>query len=134
MRKFDKDFILYELSDDELKEFMESDDDVYNYNKFLEKNGVDEKMTVKGLLKREGLKYDDLSDFAQNYFVGVCNSVNRTENQIYVYRDNSDIRTNIKIRVNKNSDVPYLTHQIQIGDNFIHEEGYTDSGFCLYSS
>lgn len=129
---FDEDFILYELSDKELNQMTGKD--IMSFCDFCEKKGVNEAMTVKGLLKKEGLKYGDLTPFAQNYFVGVCNNANRTENQIYINRKGSELRTNIVINLNENRGTPYLTHQIQVNDSFVHEEAYDENGLEIYRS
>ena len=130
--KIDENFILYELTDEELEQM--TDDEILEFGRFCEKNGINEAMTVKGLLKKDGLKYGDLSKFAQDYYVGVCNSATRTDTQVYISRKGSPIKDNIVINLNPNRDVPYLTHQIQVNDDFLHEEGYSEEGFELYRS
>ena len=130
--KIDENFIYYELSDEELEnmtfeEFKEFDD-------YVQEHGLNEAMTIKGLLKKQGFKYDDLPLWVQEFYVGKCNNANRTKNQIYINRENSPIKTNIKINLNKNREVPYMTHQIQISDGFIHEDGYDEDGNLLYQS
>ena len=128
--KIDKDFILYELTDEELENM--TDEEVLEFGRFIEKNGVNELMTVKGLLKKFGFKYSDLTEFAQNYYVGICNTVNRTDTRIYINRADSPIKDNIVINLNPNREVPYLTHQIQANDDFLHEEAYNEDGLEIY--
>ena len=123
-------YILYELSDEELENMTDSE--IMEFGRYMEKNGVNEAMTVKGLLKKYGFKYSDLSEFAQNYYVGVCNTANRTDTQIYINRADSPIKDNIVINLNKDREVPFLTHQIQVSDEFLHEEAYDEKGFQIY--
>ena len=124
--------ILHELTDEEIKNL--TDEEVYNIGVYQEKNGVPVESTVKGLLKSLDIKYDDLSDFVLDLFVGVCNNANRTKNQIYISRKSSPLKDNIIINLDDNNDIPYVTIQIQIGDSFIHEEAYTKEGVLLYKS
>lgn len=128
--KFDEHFVLGDLTDEELEKM--TDDEIFEFGHYIEENGLNELMTVKGLLKKFGFKYGDLSKFTQDYYVGRCNNVNRTDNQIYINRKDSPIKDNIVINLNPNRDVPYLTHQIQITDDFIHEEAYSEDGVELY--
>ncbi len=124
-------FILHELTDEEIGNL--TDEDLYNIGVYQEKYGVPEESTVKGLLKKLSIKYDDLSDFALGLFVGICNNANRTKSQIYINRKNSPLKDNIIINLDDNN-TPYVTIQIQIGDTFIHEEAYTKEGAVLYRS
>ena len=124
-------FILHELTDEEIGNL--TDEDLYNIGVYQEKYGVPEESTVKGLLKKLSIKYDDLSDFALGLFVGICNNANRTKSQIYINRKNSPLKDNIIINLDDNN-TSYVTIQIQIGDTFIHEEAYTKEGAVLYRS
>lgn len=124
--------ILHELTDEEINNL--TDEEIYNIGVYQEKNGVPVESTVKGLLKSLDIKYDDLSDFVLDLFIGVCNNANRTKNQIYINRKGSPLKDNIIINLDDNNDIPYVTIQIQIGDSFIHEEAYTKEGVLLYKS
>ena len=125
-------FILHVLTDEEINNL--TDEEIYNIGVYHETHGVPEESTVKGLLEKLGIKYDDLSDFALGFFVGICNNANRTKSQIYFNRKNSPLKDNIIINLDDNNDIPYVTIQIQIGDSFIHEEAYTKEGALLYRS
>ena len=125
-------FILHELTDEEIEN--RTDEEVFEFGLYLDTHPLPEEATVKGLLKKFGFKYDDLSEFAQNYYVGSCNTANRTENQIYINRPNSKWKHNIVINLNPNREGPYLTVQIDIDGDFIHEEAYTENGFLLYET
>lgn len=128
--KIDENFILYELSDDDLINLTkEEKKEIGDY--YMEHN-VPEKSTVKGLLKKHDVKYDDLPNFVLNMNAGICNNVNRTEKQIYINRKDSFFKDSITINLNKNRDVPYVTLQVQVGDYFIHEEGYDEKGELVY--
>ena len=131
--KIDENFIYYELTDEELEQM--TDDEYDEFDDYVDEHGLNEAMTIKGLLKRYGFKYDDLPKWVQNFYVGVMNNANRTEKQIYLNRKNSPIKTNLKINLNPDREVPYMTHQTHIVDkNFIHEDGYDEDGTLLYES
>ena len=93
--KIDENFIYYELSDAELEEM--TIEEFEEFDKYIQEHGLNEAMTIKGLLKKGGFKYDDLPVWVQGFYVGKCNNANRTKNQIYINRVNSPIKTNIKI-------------------------------------
>ena len=104
-----------------------------HYNRaILSRRDHDEKETVRGLLKEYGIKYDDLPDWLQEKEVGRCNSANRTEYQIYINRPNSKYNDKMIINLNHNREVPYLTVQTQINDNFIYERAYSEKGAVIY--
>ena len=131
--KIDKDFILYELTDEEIQNM--TDEEYDEFDKYIEEHGLNEAMTIKGLLKRNGFKYDDLPKWVQDFYVDVCNNINRTEKQIYINRPNSIFKDNIVINLNPNREVPFMTCQTHIVEaNFIHEEGYDEDGTVLYEA
>ena len=117
--------ILRDLTDEEIIKLTDTeiDDMISSYKE----NGIPERATVKGL-------YDDLTEFILGLEVGRCNHVNRSENQIYINRPNSNFKDNIVINLDKQRDIPDVTIQIQINDDFIHEEGYNKDGLEIYRS
>ena len=130
MMEINENFILHELSDEELNNL--SDEDAYNIGKYYDNHPLPEASTVKGLLKKYDIKYTDLTDFVLNLNVGICNHAARSTSQIYISRCDSPLRDNIRINLNKDNEVPDITVQVQIGDDFIHEEAYTMDGLELY--
>lgn len=123
-----KNIILRDLNDDEL-------DDLYmNSKSYVVKRGGfnDERSYVRGLLKEYGIQYDDLPMWLQNMNVGRCNTANRTDNQIYINRQNSKYKDRLIINLNPNRKVPYLTVQTQINDDFIYERAYSEKGAVIY--
>ncbi len=127
-----KSFRYYKLTDEEIKGL--SSDDVYEIGTYYESHPLPVDATVKGLLERLNIKYDDLSDFVLGLGIGICNSANRTKTQIYINRPNSEFRDNIVINLNKNSEAPPVTVQTQVGDNYVHEDGFDMEGVLLYHS
>ena len=123
---------LYELTDEEIDNL--TDKEVLEIGEHYTQHGIPQHSTVKGLLKKFNLKYDDLEKFVLDMNVGICNNANRTKTQIYINRKNSAKKDNITINLNKNRDVPYVTVQMQVGDYFIHEEAYDEKGLKLYQS
>ena len=123
-------FILHELSDDELDNL--TPDEILEIGTYYQEHSLPLESTIKGLLKKNNFKYDDLPKWVQNTNVGICNSINRTDNQIYLSRQGSPKRDNITINLNEGRHVPYMTIQLQIGDYFIHEEAYDEEGNLLY--
>lgn len=123
--------VLRDLSDEELDKIYEQSNS-YKIKKRHLKGKIDEKETVRGLLKEYGLKYDDLPDWLQEQEVGRCNSANRTKYQIYINRPNSKYKDKMIINLNPNREVPYLTVQTQINDNFIYERAYSEKGAVIY--
>lgn len=130
--KIDENFVLHELTDEELKNL--TDEDAYNIGVYYDTHPLPELSTVKGLLKKYDLKYDDLTEFILNLNVGVCNHASRTKNQIYISRQDSSLRDNIVINLNESYDMPDVTIQVQVMDDFVHEEAYTRDGLELYRS
>ena len=123
--------VLRELTDEELDKIDEQGNS-YKIKKRHLDGKIDEKETVRGLLKEYGIKYDDLPDWLQEKEVGRCNSANRTEYQIYINRPNSKYNDKMIINLNPNREVPYLTVQTQINDNFIYERAYSEKGAVIY--
>lgn len=123
-------FVLHELTDDELKGL--NSEDVYRIGKYYDENPLPYLSTIEGLMDSLGVQYDDLTDFILGLDVGVCNSVNRTDSQIYINRKNSPFKDNILINLDDSRDMPDVTVQIQVSDDFIHEEAYTKDGGLLY--
>ena len=123
--------VLRDLTDDELDKIYEQGNS-YKIKKRHLDGKIDEKETVRGLLKEYGIKYDDLPDWLQEKEVGRCNSANRTEYQIYINRPNSKYNDKMIINLNPNREVPYLTVQTQINDNFIYERAYSEKGAVIY--
>lgn len=128
--EINENFVLHELTDEELNNL--TDEDAYTIGKYYDTHPLPELSTVKGLLKKFDIKYDDLTDFILNLNVGICNHANRTDSQIYISRHNSNLRDNIVINLNEKNDIPDVTIQIQVMDDFVHEEAYTRDGFELY--
>lgn len=124
--------VLRDLSDDELLDL--SDDELFELRKEYEKKGVPVRATVKGLLDELEIKYDDLTDFIQNLEVGICNNANRTKDHIYINRKNSPLKDNILINLNDNYDMPDVTIQIHISEDFVHEEAYNEDGLLIYQA
>ena len=122
--------ILRDLTDDEILKL--TGDDLYDLRKEYETNGVPYRATVKSLLEDYNIKYDDLSDFILGFEVGYCNYANRTPERIIIKRKGSLKKDNILINLNKDYDVPDIVLQIQVDDDFVHEEAYTSDGFPLY--
>lgn len=124
--------ILRDLTDEEIIKLTDTeiDDMISSYKE----NGIPERATVKGLLKEYNVKYDDLTEFILGLEVCRCNHVNRSENQIYINRPNSNFKDNIVINLDEQRDIPDVTIQIQINDDFIHEEGYNKDGLEIYRS
>ena len=121
--------ILRKMTDEEL-ENLTSDDKFEIMKQYMEE--IPYENTVEGLLKEQGIKYDDLTPFVLGIDVGRCDTANRTENQIYINRPNSKWKDNITINLNDNSEVIPIT--IQTGDDeFLHEEGYDFDGVPLYN-
>lgn len=123
--------VLRDLTDEELDKIYEQGNS-YKIKKRHLNGKIDEKETVRGLLKEYGIKYDDLPDWLQEKEVGRCNSANRTEYQIYINRPNSKYNDKMIINLNPNREVPYLTVQTQINDNFIYERAYSEKGAVIY--
>lgn len=123
--------VLRDLTDEELDKIYEQSNS-YKIKKRHLKGKIDEKETVRGLLKEYGLNYDDLPDWLQEQEVGRCNSANRTKYQIYINRPNSKYKDKMIINLNPNREVPYLTVQTQINDNFIYERAYSEKGAVIY--
>ena len=124
--------VLRDLSDEELHKL--SDDDNFTLMASYRQKGVPVRATVKGLLDEFNIKYDDLTDFILNVYVGVCNNANRTSNQIYINRKDGPRKDNIIINLDEDSDVPDVTIQVQVSDVFIHEEAYSRDGLLLYKA
>lgn len=129
--KYDEDVVLRDLTDEELDKIY-GQGNSYKITKRHLKGKIDERATVRGLLKEYGIKYDDLPDWLQEQEVGRCNSANRTEYQIYINRPNSKYKDKMIINLNPNREVPYLTVQTQINDNFIYERAYSEKGAVIY--
>ena len=125
-------FVLHELTDEEIESI--SEDERYELLTYYTHHPLPELSTVKGLLKKFDLKYDDLTEFELSIGVGRCNHAIRTEDQIYISRKNSPLKNNIFINIKPDSEVPDVTIQIQIHDEFIHEEAYTKEGLKLYQT
>jgi hypothetical protein len=122
--------ILRDLTDDELNNL--TSEDRFQLMIDYQQNGVPERATIGSLLEEYNIKYDDLTEFILNFNVGRCNYANRTKDQIYISRHNSPIKDNIIINLTDSKDVPDLTIQTQINENFIHEEAYTQDGLEIY--
>ena len=128
----DKVIILRDLTDEELLNLTDEESFKIQVNYNL--NGVPYKNTIKGLLEEFDIKSDDLSDFILNFNVGRCNYANRTDNQIYISRHDSGLRDNIVINLDGSRDVPDIVVQIQVTDNFVHEEAYNEEGLLIYKT
>ena len=124
--------IVRDLSDDEIDNL--SDDEIFELMNAYQERGVPKRATVGGLLEELNIKHDDLTDFILNMDLGVCNNANRTKGQIYINRKNSPKKDNILINLDDNLDIPDVTIQIQVRDNFIHEEAYNRDGLLLYQT
>lgn len=125
-------FILHELTDEEINSL--TDDEVYEIGKYYDTHPLPAASTVKGLLEKHNIKTAGLTDFVLGMNVGVCNYANRTDDQIYIGRENSSMKDNIVINLNKDNEVPDVTVQMEVDENFIHEEAYTMDGLLLYQS
>ena len=125
-------FLMYELTDEEIENL--TSDEIYEMGCYLDAHPVLEEATIKGLLKKFNLKYDDLPKWLLDTEVGIRDTANRTDRQIYINRKDSKFKDNIKINLNPNRDVPYVTIQTQISEDFIHEEAYDENGSQLYQS
>lgn len=125
-------FILYELTDEEIDNL--TGEEILDIGEYYREQGLPQHSTVKGLMKKCGLKYDDLKTFVLNMNVGICNNANRTKSQVYISRKGSPKRDNIVINLNENREVPYVTLQMQVGDFFVHEEAYDEEGQLIYRS
>ena len=108
--KYDEDVVLRDLTDEELDKIY-GQGNSYKLKKRHLKESVNERATLRGLLKEYGIKYDDLPDWLQEQEVGRCNSANRTEYQIYINRPNSKYKDKMIINLNPKREVPYLTVQ-----------------------
>lgn len=87
--------------------------------------------TVQSLLEENDISTEGLSEFVLGMDVGRCNTVSRTENQIYINRPDSKWKDNIVINLKDDIEVPPIT--VQTGDDeFIHEEAYDFEGFEIY--
>ena len=87
--------------------------------------------TVQSLLEENDISTEGLSEFVLGMDVGRCNTVSRTENQIYIIRPDSKWNDNIVIILIDDIEVPPIT--VQTGDDeFIHEEAYDFEGFEIY--
>lgn len=122
--------ILRDLTDNELNNL--TSEDRYQLMIDYQMNGIPERATIRSLLEEYNIKTDDLSDFILNFDVGRCNYANRTKDQIYISRHNSPLKDNIIISLTDSKDVPDLTIQTQINENFIHETAYTKDGLEIY--
>ena len=125
-------FILHELTDEEINKL--TDDEIYEIGKYYDTHPLPKESTIRGLLEKYNISTKGLTDFILGFNVGVCNHANRTENQIYISRQGSPLKDNIVINLNNNNDLPCLTVQIQISEDFIHEEAYTRDGGILYQA
>ena len=124
--------ILRDLTDEELNNL--TDEESYKIQVNYNLNGVPYRATVKGLLEELDISINGLSDFILGFNVGRCNYANRTKKQIYISRHNSSLRDNIVINLDDTLDVPDIVVQIQVTDNFIHEEAYNDEGLLIYQT
>ena len=122
--------VLRDLTDEELDKF--SDRDLFELINDYGKYGTPVRATIKGLLNELNIKYDDLSDFALEFNVGLCNNASRSKTQIYINRKNSPLRDNIVINLDDNNDIPYLTLQVE-SNGFVHEEAYNNDGLLIYT-
>lgn len=124
--------ILHELTDEEIGNL--TDEDYFEIIQYYDNHPLPIESTVKGLLQKFDLKYDDLTEFIQNLNVGICNNATRSDTQIYISRKDSPLKDNIRINLHDDYDAPDVTIQIQVMDDFVHEEAYTRDGLELYRS
>ena len=73
--------ILHELTDEEIGNL--TDEDYFEIIQYYDNHPLPIESTVKGLLQKFDLKYDDLTEFIQNLNVGICNNATRSDSQIY---------------------------------------------------
>ena len=124
--------VFRDLTDEELLNL--TDDELFEIRKSYQRNGVPVRATVKGLLDELNIKYDDLTEFIQNMEVGRCNTAIRNDEQIYISRKDSELKDNIIINLDDARDIPDVTVQIQIREDFIHEEAYNEDGLLVYTA
>lgn len=120
--------ILRKLTDEEIDQLTSEDkfEMMIEYTK-----EVPYENTVQGLLEENNISTEGLSEFVLGMDVGRCNTVSRTENQIYINRPDSKWKDNIVINLKEDIEVPPIT--VQTGDDkFIHEEAYDFEGFEIY--
>ena len=124
--------ILRDLTDEEINNL--SEEDIMSMMEYYDENGVPYRSTVKSLLEDNDVSTDGLTEFILTLDVGRCNYANRTKKQIYISRHNSSLRDNIVINLDDSRDIPDVVIQIQVTDNFIHEEAYNDDGLLIYQT
>lgn len=93
--------VLHELADEELSNL--TDDEINEIKDYYDEHDLPEISTVKGLMKKFALKYDDLSDYVLGLDVGICNHAVRRENQIIINRPNSEFDDEIRIELDENT-------------------------------
>ena len=122
--------ILRDLTDEEYDKLTsEEKDDIFEA---YDLQGLPYRCTVRSVLEENDIKISDLTDFILGLEVGLCNTATRTDDHIILRRDNSPRQDNIMINLNKSLDVPDVVIQIQVNDNFIHEEAYNEDGLLIY--
>ena len=124
--------ILRDLTDDELAKL--TDDELDEMYLAYEKNGIPLRATVKGLLEELNIDYKGLTDFILNLHLGKCNYAQTVTNGISIYRKNSPLKDSITINLDEDNDIPDVTIQIQVLDDFVHEEAYNKDGLLIYQS
>jgi len=122
--------ILRDLTDEQYNNLTSEElDDIFEA---YELNGLPYRCTVKSVLEENDIKISDLTDFILGLEVGLCNTAKRTDDHIILRRENSPRQDNIMINLNKSLDVPDVVIQIQVNDDFVHEEAYNEDGMLIY--
>ena len=123
-------FILHELTDDELNDL--TDEEKEEIESYYESHPLPESSTVRGLLKKLEIRYDDLTDFILGLDLGICNHAVRVDNLIFINRENSPLGDNIFICLDEDNGGSDVTISKYISKDTWNEKGFTRDGVLEY--